>query len=78
MVDNGTEDGTNIHNVGALCQTQGKKFIPASFYQVNVIILTTEKSRGVIWLQRMETAGTMCDSNLAADAIYMNESPSTL
>lgn len=45
MADNGTEDGTNIHNVGALCQTQGKKFIPASFYQVNVIILTTEKSR---------------------------------
>ena len=41
MVDDRSEDGANIHSVGALCQAQGKQFVPASFHQVNIIIVTT-------------------------------------
>lgn len=43
MVDDGAQNGTNIHNVGALCQAQGKQFIPAGFHQVYVIVLTAAK-----------------------------------
>ena len=41
MVDDRSEDGANIHGVGALCQAQGKQFVPASFHQVDIIIVTT-------------------------------------
>jgi len=40
MVDDGAEDGANVHGVGALRQAQGKQFVPASLHQVNIIIVT--------------------------------------
>lgn len=44
VVDDGSEDGRQVHHMSALSETQSKQLIPAGSYQTGVCLLTEEQA----------------------------------
>lgn len=43
VVNNGSEDGRQVHHMSALSKTQGEQLIPAGSHQTGVCLLTRKK-----------------------------------